>query len=192
MFDVSFHSAVFLAHVIAGVWLVGGSLFAPYIRRAILAAPSVESLLGWLDFGRRSSAINPLMAFVLLGSGIYLGSAGFWSQGWFYVAAVSWLIDTLVVVLVIQRSAAGLAKAAAQVGQGPITPQLDALRRSRAWDLGEQVMWASDLGMLYVMYMKPSALESCLVIGVLFASSFAVHAIRERRAEGGAAATANS
>ncbi len=180
MFDVSLGTAVLLAHVVAGVLLIGSSIFSSSIHRAIVTAPSVESLLVWLDFGRRATAANPFIALVLLASGIYLGSAGWWSEGWFYVAAGSWLVNSLLAGLVLKRSAVALAKAAARIGRGPVGPDLEALRRSRAWELAEHTMRASDIGMLYIMYMKPSVLESLLVIGALFAAGLGWQALRER------------
>jgi hypothetical protein len=181
MFDVSLDTAILLAHVLAGVLLVGSSIFSTFIRRAIVTAPSVESLLLWLDFGRRATAANPLIALVLLASGLYLGSTGWWSQGWFYVAAGSWVVNAALAGLVLKPSAMALAQAAARVGHGPIRPDLDARRRSRAWELAAQTMRATDLGMLYVMYMKPSVLESLLVIGAVFAANLGWQALRERQ-----------
>lgn len=180
MFDVSLATAILLAHVVAGVLLVGSSIFSSFIRRALVTAPSVESLLMWLDFGRRATAANLPIALVLLASGIYLGSTGWWSQGWFYVAAGAWVVNATLAGLVLKRSAVALAKAAARVGRGPVGPDLEALRRSRAWELAEQTMRANDIGMLYVMYMKPSVLESLLVIGAVLAASLAWHALREK------------
>jgi len=181
MFDLSLDNVILLVHIIAGVLLVGSSAFAPQVAGALRRAPNVESLLMCLDFGRRTSAANPALAFVLLGTGIYLGSAGWWSTGWFWVAAVSWVVNSALAAGVVQRSAAALAKAAARVGHGPVTAELDAMRRARAWDIAEQVMLASDVGVLYAMFVKPSALEAMFVIAGIFAVVFGWHAARSAR-----------
>jgi hypothetical protein len=181
MFDLSFDALVLLAHVTAGFYLVGGAFFAPHIRRAILGAPSVDALLAWLGFARKATAANPPVALALLASGIYLGSAGWWSTGWFYVALAAWVVNCVLAIGVIGRGASALAQAASRAPQGPVGADLDALRRSRAWDVAGQVMRANDIGMLYVMYVKPTVLEACLVIAVVLAVGFALHAGRARR-----------
>ncbi len=181
MFDLSLYAIVLLAHITAGFYLVGGAFFAPRIRQAIVAAPSVDALRTWLGFARAATAANPPVALVLLATGVYLGSAGWWSTGWFYVALAAWIVNCALAIGVIGRTAAALGQAAAAAPHGPVGANLDTLRRSRAWDLAEQVMRANDLGMLYVMYMKPTVLEAVLVIAVILAAGLALHAGFTRR-----------
>jgi hypothetical protein len=46
---------------------------------------------------RRRSRANPAAAFILLGTGVYLGSAGWWTQAWFHVSLAAWLANSLLV-----------------------------------------------------------------------------------------------
>lgn len=165
MFDLSLYSIALLVHVTAGVVLIGSSLFAPITRRAILSTSSIEALRDWLDFARRSVRANPPAALALLLTGLYLGANGWWSQPWFFVAIAAWLVNVLLAVLVLQRRAMVLGQAAGRAATGPIDAAVDALRRAPSWDTAEDVMLANDLAMIYLMFIKPSLAESCLVVG---------------------------
>lgn len=165
MFDLSMYSIALLLHVTAGIMLISSSLFAPLTRRAILSASSIEALRGWLDFARRSVRANPPAALVLLLTGLYLGANGWWSQAWFLVAIAAWVVNVLLAVLVLQRRAMALGQAAGRAAAGPIDDAIDALRRTPSWDVAEDVMLANDLAMIYLMFIKPSLAESCLVVG---------------------------
>lgn len=165
MFDLSPYSIVLLLHVTAGIVLISSSLFAPLTRHAILSSTSIEALRGWLDFARRSVRANPPASLVLLLTGLYLGANGWWSQPWFFVAIAAWLVNVLLAVLVLQRRAMALGQAAGRAGTGPIDAAIDALRRAPSWDVAAEIMLANDLAMIYLMFMKPSLAESCLVVG---------------------------
>ncbi|MFO7691934.1 MAG: hypothetical protein R6V57_02495 [Vicinamibacterales bacterium] len=166
MFDLSLYSVVLLVHIASAIVLVSSALFAPLTRHAVLRAPTLDRLRDWLDFLRRSGRANPPAAMLLLGSGVYLGSAGWWSQPWFYVALGAWAANLLLATRAVKPSAIALARAAASAGDGPVGPDVDRLRRSRRWELGEGIMRGNDVAMLYVMFVKPSAAESLLVVAL--------------------------
>ena len=163
MFDLNAYSLVLLFHVVAATLLIGSSMFEPLVRRSMALAGSVRELRLWLDLARRAARANPVAALAVLGTGLYLGSAGWWSQGWFYAALGLWLLNSVLAVTVVKRAAAALGGAAARANDGPIPGDLDSLRRSTAWTVAAETMRAVDLSMLYVMFVKPSAIESCLV-----------------------------
>jgi uncharacterized membrane protein len=187
MFDLNAYSLVLLFHVVAATVLVGSSMFEPLVRRSLASARSVGELRLYLDIARRAAQANPVAALAVLGTGLYLGSAGWWSTGWFYVALGLWLLNSALAVAVVKRAAAALGGAVARTGDGPITADLDSLRRATGWTVAAEAMRAVDLSMLYVMFQKPSAVESCLVAAATVAA-FVGLALARRRHPGRAEA----
>ena len=184
MFDLSVYAWALLAHVTAGSVLIGSSMVAVPVRRAAVGASSLDPLRMWLDFGRRSARANPIAAFVLLATGIYLGSSGWWTEPWFYVAAATWVINSSLAVLIVNPTAGTLGAAAARATGPEIPPDVAVLLRSTAWPIAEAIMRANDLVMLYVMFNKPSLAESCLVVAGTAAVFVAVEEVRRRRLRG--------
>lgn len=157
MFHLSAYSLAIVMHLAAATVLVGGSISSLHVRRAMREASSVGDLRRWLVFARQSSAANPVAALVLLGTGIYLGSRGWWAFGWFYVALAAWLGNSLLATLVLKP--AGMSLAAAMAGAPDTTAiddRVDALRRSIRWRVAGATMLASDAAMLLLMVTKPS------------------------------------
>ena len=181
MFDLSLYSIVLLVHIASAIVLVGSALFAPLTRHAILRAPTVDRLRDWLDFLRRSARANPPAAMVLLASGLYLGSEGWWSQPWFYVALGAWAANLLLATLAVKPSVFALARAAAARGDGPVGPDVDRLRHSRRWEIAEGLMRGNDLAMLYVMFVKPTAAESLLVVAAAGLACLGIEWVLARR-----------
>lgn len=163
MFDLSLYSLALLAHVTTATILTGHALLAPLIRRAVLSADSLAMLRAWLEFAQRAARANPIAAMILLATGVYLGSAGWWTQPWFYVALAAWLANSLLATLVIQKTAARIGRAAGS-RDGVIAPDVDHIRQSRAWHVADTVLASNDLAMIYVMFQKPGLLEACLVV----------------------------
>jgi hypothetical protein len=178
MFEV--YSLVLFAHVMAAVTLVGHSLGSPIIRAALREAGTSSELRRVVAFEQRASRWNPLVAVVLLGSGIYLGSAGWWHFGWFYVSIGGWVVNAILAGAVVHATLTALLAATAG-GDGPITPGADALRRSTRLAVGAQVMLANDLALLFVMFNKPGTIESIAVFAAANAALVAL-ALLPRRA----------
>jgi hypothetical protein len=170
MFDLSAYSLAIVVHLAAATVLVGGSVFSLHVRHAMLEASSVGALRTWLAFARRSSAANPVAALALLGTGIYLGSHGWWAYGWFYVALAAWLVNSLLAARVLKPAAIAVATVMAGMpDDAPIDERVDTLRRSRGWRLAGATMLASDVAMLGLMVLKPSLPGSlALVLGGVF------------------------
>ena len=97
----------------------------------------------------------------MLATGIWLGSQGWWSAGWFYVSVAAWVMNLLLAVLVVHRAEGKLAKAARE--EAPMTA-IDAIRHAPSWDLAIAAMLAADLALLWIMIVKPSTAAS---IGVM-------------------------
>lgn len=193
MFDLSTYSVVLLVHILSGVFLIGSSLFTPLTRREIASARTLDRLREWLGFAARSTRANGPAAMILLATGVYLGSSGWWSQAWFYVAVGVWFTSLALATLVVKPAAVALGRAAVAAGDGPVTGAVDTLRRSPRWEAGEGLMLGNDLAMLYVMFVKPSLAESLLVVGVAGAACVGlVSALASRRSrlEAGSAGTA--
>ena len=170
----SLYQIALFVHVIAAFVLIGSSLSAPLIRKAIRGSVSVLELRHWLAYSERASRANPPAALILLGSGIYLGSAGWWTEGWFYVSIVAWIADTLLALLVIRRLEGGMANA-------PDAATIDLLRGARSWDYAEASMIASDFAMVWVMLNKPALLHSVALLLAANALAIAIVMIRTVR-----------
>lgn len=162
--EISIYSTILVVHVLSAVVLIGSALHAPLARGLVRTAGSLDDLRRALEFSHRATTWNPLAALVLLASGIYLGSIGWWSLAWFYVAVAAWIANLVLAVTVIQRTERAMATMAGTTGDGPLPPALDALRRGRVWHLAHAVMLANDLAMVYVMYTKPELSGSLLVV----------------------------
>ncbi len=156
MFPSSSEIVVFV-HVAVAFVLVGSSLSAPLLRNAIRGAASPGELKQWVGFARRATRLNPAAALVLLASGIWLGAQGWWSTGWFWVSIAAWLANSLLAVLVVNRTEALLDKAA---DAGWPAAAVDPIRFAPSWDAASGAMLANDLALVWIMLHKPSLAAS--------------------------------
>jgi uncharacterized membrane protein len=160
----SSYAIVLFVHVLAAVVLLGSSLLAPITRNVIWEASSLDALRRGLDVERRATRWNPAAALVLLGSGVYLGSTGWWTEAWFYVSLAAWVGNALLAALVVQRATGALMQAAAPGGDAPTWIEIDAIRRSPGWNMALAAMLANDLAILYVMISKPGLVGAIAVV----------------------------
>ena len=181
MFELSVYSVVLLAHIAAAIVLVSSAVFAPLTRGAVLRAPTLERLRDWVTFLEHSVRANAPAAMLLLGTGLYMGSTGWWSQSWFFVALGAWVANFVLATFVVKPAVAAVARAAAS-GEGPVNAGVDRLRRSRRWEVGEGLMRGNDFAMLYVMFVKPSGLESGLIVAAAAAVCVGLEWALTRRA----------
>lgn len=184
MLTMSPYSLVVLVHVTAATLLIGSSTVGMYTRHAIAGARSLAVLRTWLEFGRRSSQANPVLALAVLGSGVYLGSYGWWQQSWFYVALAAWVLNTALAACAIRPTAGALAAAASRAVGDAISADVDVIRRSPVWPVAGATMRGTDLAMLYLMFNKPSLVESCVVVAGVAASFVVVALVRDRHLQG--------
>lgn len=164
---MSIYDLIVFVHVLSAVVLVGGGILAtPAIRLAIRRATTASELRRWLTAGRPLGLIDPISSIVLLGSGIYLASTGdWWSAAWVHVAVVLWAANAGVANVVVSPHHRRLAQLAFSDGGEEIGPELDAVRNSPGPRAASDVMLASDLGVLFLMVMKPSGyLPAVLVL----------------------------
>lgn len=179
MSDISIYSLVLFVHITSAIALIGSSLFAPLVRKLIVEAASAGELKTALHLARRSARFNPAISLVLLATGLYMGSLGWWHQPWFRVALGAWFLNALLARLVVIRTAATLADAVFVKGEG-LSERVDQLRRSAAWTVAARVMLATDFALLFIMLNKPGLSESLLVLAGSIAA-LAVTAIRSGR-----------
>lgn len=175
MFSVSLYTVALVLHVAGGSVLIGLVVIGPLVRRSIRAAETLATLRQWLDFMGRAEKMALPSALVLLLTGVYLGSFGWWTQPWFYVASVAWAANSALATLVMRPSAERLHENIAN-RDGAVDAPADALRRSRPWDLALQLARANDVSMLYVMFAKPGLVECLIVIGGAALISIAIGA----------------
>ena len=175
------YAIVLFVHVFAAVALVGHSLSTPVIRNVIREADSLHDLRHWLAFAARAGRLNPVAAVILLATGIYLGSYGWWGQPWFLVSIAAWLVNAALAGAVLKPSYKAVMSAAAKAGEGPVTAEVDELRQSRRLAVSEQAMLASDVVILFVMFNKPGLIV-CLAAMALVSVVLIVPAVVRRRA----------
>lgn len=176
--EFSMYTLAVFAHIVAAMVLIGGGFVTPLLHSFICEAATLGELRTWLAFGRRASKANPVAALVLLGTGVYLGSFGWWTEPWFFVALAAWVLNAGLAAAVVGRTAGALGRAAAQGGSEPVPATVDALRRSRGWALAHHAMLANDLAILWVMLAKPAAAGSIGILVVAIAVALAVSHLR--------------
>ncbi len=180
--EFSIYSFILFIHVLSAIVLMGSTLHAPLARGLVLRARALGDLRQAVDLSRRAAKWNPLAALALLGSGLYLGSWGWWSQAWFYVAIAAWIADTALAIAVINRSEDAMSRLAGRDADGPITPELHALRQSGTWTIAHAVMLANDVAILYAMFVKPELTGSIALLAIANAVALGAVTLRRRSA----------
>ena len=117
-------------------------------------AASVDRARQLLLVTRRITRWDPAAAVVVLASGVYLGAAGWWTEGWFYLSIAAWIANLLLAVFIVDRLRAAWLLAT-EHPDGPELLALDAGRRSARWNGALASMGANDVAMIFLMVMKP-------------------------------------
>jgi hypothetical protein len=168
---MSLYDLIVFVHVAAAVALLSGSVVgSPAVRAAVRRARSVQELRAVLAIGRPLQVLEPGAAAVVLATGVWLTSvANFWSLGWVQVAVAAWLVNAGVAGAVVKPAVKAVAGQAAIAPDGPVGSHLDALRWSRHWSIGGDVLLANDAAMLWLMTMQPDLAGSLLAVaGAMF------------------------
>lgn len=179
---MSILAAVLVLHVLAAILLAGHSFATPLVLAAIRGAPTNATLRPLLLFARDSARASPIAALVLLGTGIWLG-AGRWDEGWLQVSAALWLLNSALAGGVVKATGQRLAALVMPAGDGVVSPEADAVRRSPRWDLAAHAMIANDLALLLLMYVQPGLATSVAVTAGAAAAVLGFRALRTRRTE---------
>jgi uncharacterized membrane protein len=176
------YTLVVFVHVAAAAVLVGGSLLAaPGVRAAVRRARSPHEVRDFLAVARPLNVIDPVAALVVLATGVYLTSVGhWWNLGWVQVATALWVVNSVTAKAVVEPAVKRLAAAAADAAEGRIDAGLDALRWSRAWSLGPDLLAANDAAVLYLMTVKPGLTGSVVAVLVTNALVMAIGYTRRR------------
>lgn len=163
---MSSYTLVVFIHIAAAVALLGTSVVGePIVQAAARRAPTVSDLRAQLAVGRPMAVVSPIAALILLGSGVYLTSIGrFWSLGWVQVATAFWVVNSVVAVALVRPAIQRVAAEAARGTELAIGPRLDALRWSRSWTVGGDLLAVNDAAMLYLMTVKPSLGGSLTIV----------------------------
>jgi hypothetical protein len=183
------HPILLCLHIAAAMLLVGGSAAARLAEAAVADAADLPTLRGALDGLGRAARLNPAFAIVLLLTGAALGS-GWWGTTWFWVAVAGWAANTGLAARVVGPARRALQLAAESAGRGPISAEVDALRRRRVPAIARDAMLGLDVGILLLMVSKPSAGAAVLWPLAAAALSIAIGQLRPiaRGRRGGAAA----
>ena len=163
-------------HVLCASILIGSSVVLPLARKGLVAATTTRELATWLTFSQQATRWHPLTALILLLTGGYMGTVSqFYFDGWFLVAIAGWLTNATLAARVLHKVGAQLGGAIAAATEPGITAEMDALRRSTAWTLTEDIMRAIDVALLYLMFNKPTLADS---LAVVVAAGFIAAAVR--------------
>lgn len=168
------YELVVVVHVFSAVLLIGGGLLAaPALHAAMHSAASVSELRRWLTVSRPLDRITPLSSIVLLGTGIYLASTGdWWAAGWVQVAIALWVVNSLIAAVLVRPPEAGFARLVASAEGEAITGDLAAARTSATNAVAPRLLVANDLGVLFLMVVKPAGYLAPL--GVILAAHLVV------------------
>ena len=173
------YELIVFAHVAAAFALLSGSVVAsPAVRAAVRRARTSQDVRAFVSIGRPLAVLEPVSAVIVLVSGIYLTSvANFWALGWVQVATAFWIVNAAVAGAMVKPAIDRIAAAAATAADGPVTGQLDALRRSPRWAYGGDLLMVNDAAMLYVMVMKPELAGSLIAVAGTILAVMAVRTI---------------
>jgi hypothetical protein len=180
MLEFTPYSLIVFVHVVAAVALFGSSFVAPLTLQQIRRARTIVDLRTWVEFERRSTKWNPAAAFVLLGTGIYLGSYGWWTQPWFFVSIASWILSSGLAGGIVGRTTGLLVQRIGTGVEAGVPADVDRLRWSRAWTAANAALVANDLTMLYVMFNKPALAGSLGLLVVANAAAVGLALVRHR------------
>ncbi len=184
MFATSIYSWTLLLHVVAAMLLIGSAIVGFHITQALMDATSTSVMQTLIDVLERAAKVGPPAALTVLATGLYLGSHGWWTRPWFYVAIGLWILQAWLSASVVRANARSLA-ATLRSSDAHVPDEADAIRASRSWLAGGAVMHGNDFAMLYLMFNKPPLLESLLaVVLAQVACVFAETALRRRRLGG--------
>jgi len=158
---------ILFLHIASAVLLIGGSVAGILVRSAVRRCSTTREVAAVLALGRPLSIMNPLSAFALLGTGIYLASMGrWWTTPWVLTAVLTWVINVVVAKGVVGRVVQCLTEHVGRVGEEPVTHDVDIVRRSAAWTVGGDLLVANDLAILFLMTFRSSLVESLATVAV--------------------------
>ena len=178
---MSAYSLVLFVHVLGALGLFVttgiGQLVLARLRRARTVAQARE----WLEVAQGVAKVEPLVALVLLGAGLYLTATAWgWRVAWIDVALGGLLAVVVIGSAVGGPRVAARTRAAAEAPDGPVPAEL----RAR---LDDPVLWtlarataALELGIVFLMVVKPGLLGSLTALGVALALGLASAAPRWR------------
>lgn len=176
------YSLVVFIHIVAATLLVGASLLAaPAIGAAIRRAGTTQEIRALLRLGRPLGTLNPLSAFIVLASGVFLAAATrFWMFAWVQVAVLFWLVNAVIAASLVKPPMQALADSVMAGPDGPVDARTDALRRSKRWSFGGDVLMANDVAMVFLMTVRPGLAGSLAAVIVTNAFVLAARLVLER------------
>jgi hypothetical protein len=175
------YSVVVFIHVLAAILLVGSSLFGPMLGMALRRAGTVGSLREWARYFALVVKVTGPAAGIVLASGLYLGFAGdWWGSGWLEVSLALFILAGVGAVGVLDPAAKRLVESSEAAADGPVTAELDQLRRHRRTSSVESMMLATDVAIVFLMTNKPGMMGSLGVVAVAWILG-GVLALREAR-----------
>ena len=176
---MSLYPFIVFIHIAAAAILVGGSVLAgPLVRAAARRTRATQDLRAFLTLAHTLEAVDPIVAMVVLASGVYLTSvSNFWTFGWVQVSTAFWMASSFVAVGVVKPLLGRLAAEAKAAADAQVSERLNALRWSARWTYGGDFLAATDAAVLYLMTMKPGLFCSLAVVAAAYILIFAVRLV---------------
>jgi hypothetical protein len=180
------YELILFAHVLAAIGLIGAGLIAaPMVHSHLQNAGSVTEIRRWLGIGRPPRADQSAVVDHVAGHRSHPGITGrWWAEPWVVVALAMWTINAGSAT-VMNRSMGRVAQLAVEAESDLIASDLAAARRSSGLTVVPDVLLAGDLGVLFLMVVKPTGwvapiLSILAAQVVILAGRRALGAIRPR------------
>lgn len=168
MYDV-----VLFLHIVGVIMLVISLAYTLGGLFAAQRATDVAGIRGALSFLPVAERLIPVAMMVILGAGLYLvsqGEAASWNTGWVDVALAIFALMSVLGPAVESKRTGRLRERALETPLGPVTEELEALRRDPV--LTHTALFGSCqiVAFLFLMTVKPSlggAIGACAVAGAV-------------------------
>jgi hypothetical protein len=183
---VSGYAVVVFIHVVSAIALVGSTLFDPLFGAGVRRSETAQGLREWARVLLRTGQWAGRAAPVVLVTGIYLAfSGGWWGSGWLEVSLVLFALAGVGALGFLEPAAKRLVAAAEAAPDGPVGPELDALRHDRRAHVAESYLLPGDLTIVFLMTNKPGLTGALIAVAVAALAGTALlrlpAATRERR-----------
>lgn len=165
---MSVYSVLVFVHVVGAIVLVGATVLSPFMGAGVRRSTTVAALRESARVLKGANDFAGLAAPVVLLAGLYLAFAGdWWGSGWIEVSLALFAFAGVMALGVIDPATKRLVEAAAEAPDGPVTPELAALRDQRRVAVAESFLLPGDLAIVFLMTNKPGFLGSLVTLGVV-------------------------
>lgn len=162
---MSAYALVVFVHVVSAIVLVGATFLAPFLGAGMRRTATVQGLREWAKLNHDVGTFAGRAAPIVLLAGLYLAFAGgWWGSGWLEASLLLFTLAGVAALGFLEPAVKGLVEAAGQAPDGPVGPELDALRHDRRITGAEAYLLPGDLAIVFLMTAKPGAVGAGLTL----------------------------